>query len=962
MAEDFGKLSPEQLNKLASVISEAKGLTNRQAEIIEKVIAGETDIGRIRISYLKEYFDIYSKNLDLIARKQSNLNDAFLVLDKQITESYKKGISNFESSTNTSSSNSEQNGSASEKNKSKEVKQYTTNEQLEKLNQTSESDVEALIKRFQKATSEIYEIEDRKKELEVERLRKQKEEVEKLTQNILDLEISRSQTTKDLDNQVAELRLSNLSRIVNAENEVQSQLNSLNAERIYSTSADGIEELAELRYREKELEEKKAEVQELQKLEEARVKYIAKREREEALKNNGELTKDHIKQIQKEAAEKLKEDKLNDKKRIDARQKLEKEKANKETIEQLQQDASNILGKGHTFAERKEAWYNFTHDELGDKLSKDKITGKVLSSALVSISNLATQLEKTIDSIGEYKGDIDTRLQGSSNKKSGGSYWNQLVKDMTRVGAINPFFKQETFAENIKTLVNQGISFDLEQRAFLMTIQNKIANTFDVADGTLLRLIRIQQEDSTAGRLGMESALNSFLNNMYETSEYLSQVADGVRSNLEEMQALMKGAEGTEVEYQVQKWLGSLYSVGMSQNAVSSISSTLGQIAAGEIEGLTSGGTGNLLIMAANEAGLSIADILTSGINASDTNKLLQSVVDYLAKLAEDSKNNNVVQQQLANVFGIRASDLKAATNLASQGSTSTIYGNSMTYSGMLGQLSSMAGSMISRTSMTEMMTNIWENGKYSLAGSMASSPVSYFIYKIAKMVDDTAGGIDLPFINILGSGVDLNTTVSDLMRVAAVGTGILGSLGSLVTGLGNSFSGRAMLNQLGISSGSGLNVTPRGSGSGLSISATGGITTSGSGYVGNASGSDVKNATIQEAKDSKKQQMIEAKEEADANEVNVLNNTVLKIYELLDEVAHGSDSFKVQVEGYGLTKSGSNKALSKALGGTDYLSDSASSGSSGSTSSSGGLSSGGVNSTGVSGHISLGGWTTTAS
>ena len=91
------------------------------------------------------------------------------------------------------------------------------------------------------------------------------------------------------------------------------------------------------------------------------------------------------------------------------------------------------------------------------------------------------------------------------------------------------------------------------QRAFLQTISDKIANTFNAADGTLLRLIRIQQQDSTAGRLGMESALNAFLNNMYETSEYLNGIAESVRGSLEEAQALMGAAQATELEWQVQK-------------------------------------------------------------------------------------------------------------------------------------------------------------------------------------------------------------------------------------------------------------------------------------------------------------------------------------------------------------------------------------------------------------------------
>jgi hypothetical protein len=270
----------------------------------------------------------------------------------------------------------------------------------------------------------------------------------------------------------------------------------------------------------------------------------------------------------------------------------------------------------------------------------------------------------------------------------------------------------------------------------------------------------------------------------------------------------------------------------------------------------------------------------------------------------------------------------------------------------MLSMLANMAGSMGSRTSMAEMMTNFWENGKYTLAGSMASNPVSYSIYKMAKVVDDAAGGIDLPFLNVMGFGVDLNTTVSDLMRVAAVGGGILGSIGPLISGLGSSFDGRAMLNKLGIGEGSGLAITPRGDGGGSKNVGGGAKTTSGSGYAGNASGSDIKDSTIQESEDSKKQQMIEAKEEEEANQVNVLNTTVLKIYELLDDVTNGNSTFKVKVEGYGLTKSSSGGAL----GGVDGLAGSG--GSSGGAGGSGSNGGGSVNSSGVTGSVDLGGWT----
>ena len=76
--------------------------------------------------------------------------------------------------------------------------------------------------------------------------------------------------------------------------------------------------------------------------------------------------------------------------------------------------------------------------------------------------------------------------------------------------------------------------------------------------------------------------------------------------------------------------MGSLSSVGMSNEAVQGIASAFGKLAAGDISGLTEGGYGNLLIMAANQAGLSIGEILQSGINDSKTNTLLNAVVNYL--------------------------------------------------------------------------------------------------------------------------------------------------------------------------------------------------------------------------------------------------------------------------------------------------------------------------------------------
>jgi hypothetical protein len=248
-----------------------------------------------------------------------------------------------------------------------------------------------------------------------------------------------------------------------------------------------------------------------------------------------------------------------------------------------------------------------------------------------------------------------------------------------------------------------------------------------------------------------------------------------------------------------------------------------------------------------------------------------------------------------------------------------------MSYDNMLNQLNNMAGSMYLRTSLGEMMTNVWENGKYSLAGSMASNPVAYLTYKVASLLDSTVGGIGIPFLSAFGNGIDLETTVADLMRVAALSTGVIGSLGEMISGLGSSFDGRAMLTKMGIESSSKLAITPRGSGEGISTSdAGGGKTLSSSGYTGNASPSDIKDTTIQESEDTKDQLMVEAMEEDESQQhIKVINENVIKIYEVLEDVASGKRSFNVKVADYGLTSAGGNTAAGGAQGGVDGINNS---------------------------------------
>jgi hypothetical protein len=112
----------------------------------------------------------------------------------------------------------------------------------------------------------------------------------------------------------------------------------------------------------------------------------------------------------------------------------------------------------------------------------------------------------------------------------------------------------------------------------------------------------------------------------------------------------------------------------------------------------------------------------------------------------------------------------------------------------------------------------------------------------------------------------------------------------------------------------------------------------------------------MQGAQDTRKQQMIEAQEEADANQVDSLNTTVLKIYELLDDVVHGSGCMRVKVEGYGLTRAGNS---GNSLGGVAALGGSSNSYGNSSSSSTAILSNSSSSSSVISGSLDFGGWTT---
>lgn len=404
-----------------------------------------------------------------------------------------------------------------------------------------------------------------------------------------------------------------------------------------------------------------------------------------------------------------------------------------------------------------------------------------IDNIIHGLGSLAKQLNSNIETVAGYKGKWDTRLLGTS-----GSNHSSISEAVRNGVGVTPYVKQASLMENINQAITSGIAYNIEQRAFLQTIKEEIADTFDAFDSNLLNIIRLQQEDSTGARLGMEASLNQYLNSHYQDTSYLNGTRASVTNAFSDAFALLSADKSIEMEYQAQKWLGSLYSVGMSNGTITGIAEALNKLASGDTSG-TDSGLGRLLVMAASRSsGGNYSDMLKDGLDGSEMNELLKSMVEYLQVIAVESAGNNVVMNKYAEVFGLGVSDIKAAANLGK--SIGDIAKSGKGYSGGsgLGSLRDLMSSIGSRMSMGQLMGNLKDNFNYSMAAGIADNPALYLTWTLAETLDGLAKGINIPTILGMGTGVGLNATVADLMRIGAMSGSIFTGIGGMLGGLGS--------------------------------------------------------------------------------------------------------------------------------------------------------------------------------
>lgn len=344
----------------------------------------------------------------------------------------------------------------------------------------------------------------------------------------------------------------------------------------------------------------------------------------------------------------------------------------------------------------------------------------------------------------DNKSAVDTRLQGLENQfGNDGSTFKDILSNLFEKSENSAFINNKKYIENISKLVENGVAYNLEERAFLMTVSDKIATTFDALDKNLTRLIRLQQADITTSQLGAEASLTEFFNKQFRDTSYLTDEYDSVNATLLEASAQMNIDQATSFMYSAQKWLGSLYSLGLSSGAVNTIAQGLALLSTGNVNQL--GGNQQLqtmMAMAAQNAGLSYSSILTGGLDANSVDALLASMVKYLGQIANNTSGNQVVKSQWADILGLSVSDFRAISNLTQGDLDAILAQTNLGYSAAAGltQDTLLSQKFVGRYSVQEQIKNIVDNYLLQHASSYVLDDTKAAYYMEQELYESLMG------------------------------------------------------------------------------------------------------------------------------------------------------------------------------------------------------------------------------
>lgn len=472
----------------------------------------------------------------------------------------------------------------------------------------------------------------------------------------------------------------------------------------------------------------------------------------------------------------------------DARQRVKDANAEEMRAKAAAEDAKNKYGEDSVeYAEASAKAQAAEEDRKAaeeDNKKKNNLLEQMKDGLMNIASNMLNMLDidKSIAKYNERQVASAAALQGSIKS------FSDITENIQKNAGMSALVLQEDILDNVAKMANDGIIYNIEERAFLETIKDNIISSIDLQNDGLLRLIRLQQSDSTAFRLGLASNLRTALNESFNDSSYMKNLYNTISSAIVEANSQLPFNDSLEFEYAIQKWMGALSSVGVSNDFITTLAKGLNYLSTGNVTALSNDSAlQSLFAMSVSRSGSpkSYADMLKEGLNASDVNNIMRSMVLYLQEIAQ-STDNLVVKSAYGNIFGFNLSDLTGISNLLPE-DISSLYSAAPNAASMYNETQKQLSLIPSRTPISKLLSNVVQNTQFTLARGIADTPASYAIYLLNKYIEEgTGGGISVPIPLAFGTGIPTEININRILDIGLLGYSAFSQLPSILSALSN--------------------------------------------------------------------------------------------------------------------------------------------------------------------------------
>lgn len=364
---------------------------------------------------------------------------------------------------------------------------------------------------------------------------------------------------------------------------------------------------------------------------------------------------------------------------------------------------------------------------------------KILTGLMKLIHKISKSVEEGIEEYEniqvEYLSKVNTRLDTGDLNNS--RNFDNIATGFNAIFGSTKYFSQKSLIGKLGDLVDQGVVFNVEQRAILSELSKRMVDTFNMIDDHLLTLTKLQQADMSIAQLGAESLLTEFFNNTFQDNSYMTNMYDSVTSSIMNALSTMNAQDAVAFNYNVNKWLGSLYSLGMSDSGVSTLAEGINAFATGNADYFSGNDAARVLFASASEG--AFADALVNGLNASNIDTLMGNIIDYLSSISADT--NNVTKQVKAGIFGgLSYSDIRSVANLTVS-DVQSIKNSQATWETTKQHVEDYLLDFAEQnTTLAIQMKNLVDNTKYALGENFVQNKVAYTGYKIGQFTGGWIG------------------------------------------------------------------------------------------------------------------------------------------------------------------------------------------------------------------------------